>query len=132
MLKPKHILAGMLLLQTGCAHHAYKPQRVEISRHTLILHETKVQMENAYNKMWAARKDKSEMAKREEYGGFFNPLKRELHCYGSWPEECITHEYKHLAVQYGLEVPDDPHFNKKRSKITIIRRGFRLEGHKDF
>ena len=48
MIKSKHILAGMLLLQTGCAHHTYKPQRIEVRKHVLVLHESRVVMENAY------------------------------------------------------------------------------------
>ena len=114
MLKPKHILAGILLLQTGCAHHVYKPQRVEIRSHTLILHESRVAMENAFTYNWRWDREKIGMKERGEYSGFFVPGKNDLHCYVPWPEECMLHEYKHLGVKYGLKVPDDPHFNRGR------------------
>ena len=108
------IFLGSLLAFTwfiqGCAHHAYKPQRIEVWRHTLVLHETRVQMENAYEQAWAGRKNKRNKRERGEYTGFYDSLKNDLHCYVPWPESCILHEYKHHAVKEGLEVPDDPHF----------------------
>ena len=109
-MKPKYILAGILLLQTGCAHHAYKPQRIEVEKHALILHETKVQMENAYEVAWLKYPDKTKKLGRERYAGFIDYWLNELHCWGPWPEECMLHEYKHLGAKYGLKVPDDPHF----------------------
>ena len=114
MINSKHILAGILLLQTGCAHHAYKPQRIEVEKHVLILHESKVAMENAYVMNWSKDPEKILMKARGEYGGFFTHRGNELHCFIPWPEECMLHEYKHLGVKYGLKVPDDPHFKKRR------------------
>lgn len=113
MIKSKHVLTGLLLLQTGCAHHAYKPQRIEVSRHTLVLHETEVQMENAYEYANRYYPQNPAKLKRGKYGGFFDPMTNDLHCYGPWPEECMLHEYKHLGVKYGLKVPDDPHFKRR-------------------
>lgn len=112
-MKSKHILVGILLLQTGCAHHAYKPQMVTIKRnHTLVLHESRVAMENAYQVSWVKIPDKSNKKDRGAYLGFFNPQTNTSHCYIPWPEKCMLHEYKHQLVKYGLIVPDDPHFNK--------------------
>ena len=112
-MKPKHILAGTLLLQIGCAHHAYKPQRIEIKAHTLILHETEIQMSNAYEAAWVVFKDKGGKKPRHFYDGFIDYNKNDLHCWGPWPEECMLHEYKHLGTKYGLKVPDDPHFERR-------------------
>lgn len=110
----KYILIAALVLQTGCAHHAYKPQRIEIRSHTLILHATRVDMENAYE--LANIKDVERIFTRErgEYTGFIHFSVNELHCYTPWPEECMLHEYKHLLDKYGLDIPDDPHFNRRR------------------
>ena len=114
MINSKHILAGMLLLQTGCAHHAYKPQRIEVRKHVLVLHESRVAMENAYTMNWRRDPEKIGMEERGTYFGFFIPKGNELHCYVPWPEKCMLHEYKHLGVKYGLEIPDDPHFKRRK------------------
>jgi hypothetical protein len=124
-------LAVILLVgtMTGCVHHAYKPQRIDVRAHTIVLHATKVEMENAYEQVWAKRRgSKSKKKKRGEYGGFFNGSTNELHCYGPWPEVCMLHEYKHLGVKYGLEVPDDPHFKKRVIRSPGLK-GFNLTGH---
>lgn len=113
MIKSKYILTGILLIQAGCTHHAYKPQRIDIERHTLILHETRVQMENSYEVANVKDTNRLYVKNRGEYAGFINYMLNELHCYGHWPEECILHEYKHLATKYGLKVPDDPHFKRR-------------------
>ena len=100
-----------LLFIVGCSHNAYTPQRVEVTRgHTLILHDTEVQMENAYEKAWLKYPDKIKKKGRGEYSGFIDYWLNELHCWGAWPEECILHEYKHLLTKYGLKVPNDEHF----------------------
>lgn len=112
-MKPKHILIGMLLIQTGCSHHAYKPQRIDIERHTLVLHETRVQMENAYEIVYVNYPNHIEKIGRGDYTGFINLRNNELHCYGVWPEQCMLHEYKHLGSKYGLIIPDDPHFERR-------------------
>lgn len=96
----------------GCAHMEYMPQKVEIGKHTLILHESRVAMENAYTYNWRWDREKIGMKERGKYLGFFVSIKNELHCYVPWPEACILHEYKHLGSKYGLKVPADPHFNK--------------------
>lgn len=112
-MKPKHILIGMLVLQTGCAHHAYKPQRIEVEKHVLILHETKVEMENAYELANIKDVKRIFVKARREYTGFIHLRLNELHCYIPYPEQCMLHEYKHLGSKYGLVVPDDPHFEKR-------------------
>ena len=122
----KIILTLLALSMIGCAHDVYKAERIEVGRHTIVLHERMVDMENAYSKWWAGKRDKSEMKSRGEYTGFFDPIKNDLHCVVPWPEECMFHEYKHLAEKYGLEIPNDPHFNRKPSKpVTEIT----LTGH---
>ncbi|MCK5603680.1 hypothetical protein KAR91_17470 [Candidatus Pacearchaeota archaeon] len=109
----KIILTLLLPLMVGCSHNAYKAQRIEVARHTIVLHEKVVDMENAYVKSWVKWEDKSDMKERGTYGGFFDPLTNDLHCVVPWPEWCMIHEYKHLAEKYGLEIPNDPHFNRK-------------------
>lgn len=114
-MKPKYVLAGVLLLQAGCVHHAYKPQTVTIKHpHSLTIHESRTAMENAYQTSWIKIKDKTNKKKRGKYLGFFDPTKNHSHCFMPWPEECMLHEYKHQLVKYGLIVPDDPHFKKRR------------------
>ena len=112
-MKPKYILAGILLLQTGCAHYAYKPQRIEIPKHTLILHETRIQMENTYEVANIKDTKRIFVKNRGEYTGFIHLSLNELHCFGPYPEQCILHEYKHLGSKYGLIIPDDPHFERR-------------------
>ncbi|MCK5601330.1 hypothetical protein KAR91_05670 [Candidatus Pacearchaeota archaeon] len=112
-MKPKHILIGLLILQAGCSRHAYKPQRVEIrTHHTLILHASRVQMENAYEAANVKDTKRLFVKSRGEYTGFIVLSLNELHCFVPYPEDCMLHEYKHLGVKYGLVVPDDLHFNK--------------------
>lgn len=114
MIRSKHVLAGMLLIQTGCAHHAYKPQTVTIKRaHSLIIHESEVAVENAYELAWSKLPDKGGKLERNRYGGFFDPATNTSHCFIPWPEKCMLHEYKHQLVKYGLIVPDDPHFKRR-------------------
>ena len=125
-MKRKFILAGILLFQTGCAHNAYKPQRVEVSRHTLVLHETKVDMENAYVEWWSRKDNWRDMKPRGSYTGWFDPIKNDLHCFGPYPEGCMIHEYKHLAEKYGLVIPNDPHFGRKPTEAITK---FTLTGH---
>ena len=112
-MKPKYILAGILLLQTGCTHHAYKPQRVEIPSHALILHASRVQMENAYEVANIKDTKRLFVKGRGEYTGFIVLSLNELHCFVPYPEQCILHEYKHLGSKYGLIIPDDPHFERR-------------------
>jgi hypothetical protein len=109
----------------GCVYDVYKAERIEVGRHTIVLHETDIDMQNAYNKWWAGKKDKSLMRARGTYSGWFDPLRNDLHCVVPWPEDCMWHEYKHLASEYGLKIPNDPHFNRKARKITE----FTLTGH---
>ena len=110
----KIILTLLLLTMVGCSHDAYKPQKIDIARHTLVLHETEIAMQNAYELAWSRYPDKVKRRGRGEYGGFIDYGRNELHCYGPWPEECILHEYKHLGSKYGLVVPDDKHFKYGR------------------
>ena len=109
-MKHKYVLVALLTLQIGCAHHAYKPQRVEIKSHTLILHASRVAMENAYELANVKDTKRLFVKARGEYTVFIHLRLNELHCYIPWPEDCMLHEYKHLASKYGLIVPDDPHF----------------------
>ena len=102
------------LTLTGCASDAYQVQRVKISGHGLILHETRVDMENAYELWWAGIADQREKAKRGTYAGFFDPWKNDLHCVVPWPESCILHEYLHLAGSHGLEFPPAPQYDHFR------------------
>lgn len=111
MIKSKYILTGLLVLQTGCSHYAYKPQRIEVEKHALILHASRVQMENAYEAANVKDTKRIFVRSRGEYTGFIHLRLNELHCFVPYPEDCMLHEYKHLGVKYGLEVPDDPHFN---------------------
>ena len=103
----------MIMFMLGCSHHAYKPQRIEVSSHVLILHASRVKMENAYE--LANVKDTMRIFTKDrgEYTGFIHLRLNELHCYIPWPEQCMLHEYKHLGTKYGLEVPDDEHFNRR-------------------
>lgn len=113
-MKLKHILIGLLVLQAGCAHHAYKPQRIEVEKHALILHASRVKMENAYEVANIKDTKRLFISARGEYTGFINYKLNELHCYIPYPEQCMLHEYKHLGTKYGLVVPDDPHFKRRR------------------
>ena len=106
----KHILIALLTLQIGCAHHAYKPQRIDIAQHTLILHASRVKMENAYEQANIKDTKRLFVKGRGEYTGFIRLSLNELHCFVPYPEDCMLHEYKHLGSKYGLIVPDDPHF----------------------
>ena len=99
------IIVGVWLSLTGCASDAYKAQRIDIRGHGLILHDTRVQMENAYELWWAGKADQSNKRERGSYGGFFDPWTNDLHCVVPYPESCILHEYLHLAGKYGLEFP---------------------------
>ena len=110
MIKSKHIFIGLMVLQTGCAHHAYKPQRIEVKSHSMILHASRVKMENAYELANVKDTERIFTKDREEYTGFINYRLNELHCYIPYPEQCMLHEYKHLGTKYGLKVPDDEHF----------------------
>ena len=124
-------LLALLLIMGGCVTiktYAYAPQRIEMGRHTLVLHATRVDMENAYTALWASDPQKIGMKERGEYAGFITYAKKELHCFVPWPEECMLHEYKHLGTQYGLKVPDDPHFQKKKPTFKRIT-SFTLTGH---
>ena len=107
----KYIIILISLLVVGCSHHAYRPQRIEIKSHTLVLHASRVDMENAYELANVADKERIYTSPRGEYTGFIHLSLNELHCYVPWPEQCMLHEYKHLGSKYGLEVPDDPHFD---------------------
>ncbi|MCK5610698.1 hypothetical protein KAR91_52985 [Candidatus Pacearchaeota archaeon] len=123
----KIILTLLALGMIGCASGGYKAQRIEVARHTLVLHDTHIQMENAYSKWWSSKRDKGSMKARGAYTGWFDPTKNDLHCVVPWSERCMIHEYKHLAEKYGLKIPNDPHFSRKESTRKITE--FTLSGH---
>ena len=106
----KPILVALIILQIGCSHHAYKPQRIDIPQHTLILHASRVDMENAYEVANVKDTKRLFVKARGEYTGFINLRSNELHCFIPYPEDCMLHEYKHLGSKYGFIVPDDSHF----------------------
>ena len=106
----KYILLGILFFNTGCIS-GYSPQIIKIPRHKLILYSSVVEMQNAF-----ARYNINQVSKvdRNTVTGFFSHIDKTIHCPAPMPEECILHEYKHLAVKYGLISPNDPHFKRKR------------------
>ena len=61
----------IMFLLSGCTHYAYKPQIIKITKpHTLIIHSSVVEMENAYE--YDGVKYNYEGLERGEYSGYFN------------------------------------------------------------
>ena len=119
----KLVLIISVMLLSGCIHTgAIKSQAVIVPRgHKLIVHESQVAMENAYEKAWLSIPDKTGKEERGDYGGFFNPKTNTSHCYAPWAQDCIAHENLHLLAKYGLQI-DDPHFQINGKIRTIITR----------
>ena len=122
----KIILTLLALSMIGCGSVGYNAQRIEIARHTLVLHETRVDMENAHVKWWSGRSNWRDMPERGTYTGWFDPLKNDLHCVAGMSRGCMAHEYEHLAEKHGLQSPD-PHFQRKNKPLRITE--FTLTGH---
>ena len=106
----KYILLGILFFNTGCIS-GYGPQIVKVPRHKIKIYSSVVEVQNAYAQYNIRQ---TSTVSRDIVTGFFSHIDNTIHCPAPFPEECLLHEYKHLTTKYGLEIPDDPHFKRRR------------------
>lgn len=116
------LIAVTLILGSGCATGAYKPQTTLIKKtatmpeYTLKVYASKIEMQNAYAVYTVNRVGGyggRPLVNREKVAGFFSHSDDTIHCVAPFPQETIDHEKLHLKVKYGLSDTRHPHFVSK-------------------